>query len=144
MHDGGSPILGEKGEIVTKDQVAELIRRKVIQEWFQALRQPVSPRTIDSYSHAMIRYLRYHGKTPEELLEIREKEDIRISARMLNAYVADPTMADTQRRTDSQAIKSFFACHYLDLPRKCGQIYVPRKKRKPTIEQIVKMTQGEM
>jgi len=137
-----------KRELVTKNAIQELLSHKCVQEWFKAVKQPVSEKTVDNYCRGMVRYLRFHNLwcKPETLLVIRNREngDI-LSAKMLNSYVAEIRIPASVRKQDSASIKSFFACHYKDLPKKSGRITVApvKEKRKPTIEQLVRMTQGQ-
>ena len=80
----------------------------------------LSDETSRRYVRALIRYTKYHGMTPQELLELKENGGTK-AERALDDYIAlAEGMTEAVKRGAVTAIHSFYKHNYLDLAARSG------------------------
>ena len=86
-------------------------------------------------------FCKWVGKTPDELLALKENPADKTAEALLDQFVADEAVSDTVRFLVSVNVKSFFKWSYKALERASGLIQLEKKKpyRKHSKEELRKI-----
>lgn len=130
---------------ISKEEVEAFIEEYPrVKQWLHGKSESARTR----YPKSLMRYCRYHGKNPDELIEIR-KEDRRnaehTSEMMLKEFVANTNFSGNSMTMHVAAIRSFYMFNMEGLAKRC--VNVGQRKTKPykcpTPLDLRKMEQGQ-
>jgi integrase len=133
-----------KREISQRESDAFIQKYIEVKRW---LRKVESDYTRSGYVRQLIRYCEATGKTPSELIELKERGKKHEIEDLLDEFIEEATKANALNSVVwniAKAIKSFYKWNYCDLSRGAGKISRIKVKayRTPDKETLLKFMEG--
>jgi len=125
----------QKYEVTLANALNWANKYETVKQWLSGLQRQ------NKRSRELWLFCNWAGKTPEQLLALKDDRNSLEAEKLLDKFVAEKPYPESMTWLASIATRSFFAYHYKDLAKKAGVFTVERVKpiRKLPKEQLLQL-----